>query len=128
MRVVFGDNEFEIDVDETKKLYKPLPPVCDTCRCIVCRNYYRWAWYSDKPTLDLLYSLGVDYEKPIDLWPLEPGERYSSQRYLCTFPLCVAEGTPMKDWVVISEALSVCIVKERNQWVLKANWRVLWMS
>ena len=61
-----------MDIEKTAEYYRSLT-ADDICQCAYCKNYVSQIRRVYPETAAFLESIGVDIEKPFELFPLHPG-------------------------------------------------------
>lgn len=83
-----------VNFERTKQYYKELKEE-ELCTCDYCKNYYLHI-KSTYPELSLyLQQLGVDIEKPFEVYPVDPGE---NRKMFYLMSQYVVFGTCPKDY------------------------------
>lgn len=83
-----------VNYEKTKHYYKELKAE-ELCTCDYCKNFYLHI-KSTYPELSLyLQQLGVDIEKPFELYPVDPDENGNMLYLMCQY---VVFGTCPKDY------------------------------
>lgn len=127
MRFVLGGIEYDVDVKETKAMYDNLPYAYQRCTCAGCRNFDARVSGGDNSAFIAFSGLGIDPEKPTNLWGYLPGDEPGTQRYLCTYPIAIVSGEPMEDWERVNEDVLATVVKEGADWVINVDWCLEWV-
>lgn len=79
--VVFGAYRLAVDVEGTRGYYRahPLPWVC--CDCAGCRNFVRAVKTLPPAVTDFFAALGLDPEKPAEVYAIDQEEDAALCRY-----------------------------------------------